>query len=180
MVAFSTSAMVIPAGRAPAGPRRLSSSGSTSVTVRVVAQVDDLDPLGVLVDPAPQLLDLELEVDQAPQDELSSCPPGRRRPVLARLPQPHREAGCPAPSSTSAGMSDARISAPGASTTIDSIRFRSWRTLPGQGALTSRCMRLGSDAPEGAVVRLGELPDEPAHQERDVLPPLAQRAEGRC
>ena len=72
-------------------------------------------------------------------------------------------------------MSEARISAPGASTTMDSIRFRSWRTLPGQGALDQPLHRLGGDAPEGAVVRPGELPDEAADQERDVVPPLPQR-----
>jgi hypothetical protein len=44
-----------------------------------------------------------------------------------------------APSKMSAGMSLARISVPGASTTMLSIRFRSCRTLPCQGAFTSRC-----------------------------------------
>ena len=36
---------------------------------------------------------------------------------------------------------------------------------------------LGRDPAEGAVVLPGQLADEPADQERDVLPPLAQRRE---
>ena len=113
----------------------------------VVRQLDHLDPLRVVVQPAPQLLHLELEVHQAPEDELQLLPPARRaRPAWRAAPAGR----CPGPSRMSAGMSLARISAPGASTTMDSIRFRSWRTLPGQGASTSRCIASGGDAPEGA------------------------------
>ena len=49
-------------------------SGDVQVGVEaelaVLGQLDDLDPLGVLVQPAAELLDLELEVEQAPEDEL--------------------------------------------------------------------------------------------------------------
>src|SRR6266566_4756463 len=43
----------------------------------------------------------------------------------------------------SRGMSLARISPSGASTTIDSMRFLSWRTLPGQSAATRICVASG-------------------------------------
>ena len=109
----------------------------------MVAQLDDLHPLGVLVQPAAELLHLELELEQAPEDELQLLAADRPALSLDRLRPAGPGGGVPGPSSTSAGMSVARISAPGASTTMLSIRFRSWRTLPGQGALTSRCIASG-------------------------------------
>ena len=49
--------------------------------------------------------------------------------------------------------------------------------VAGPGSLDQPLHRLGRDAAEGAVVRPGQLADEPADQQRDVLPPLAQRRE---
>ena len=106
----------------------------------------------------------------------SSCPPPAP-PRARRAAEPHRQqAARPLQDvGRDVGRPGSRRRAP--APPCDSIRFRSWRTLPGQGAFTSRCMRLGRDAAEGAVVLPGQLADEPADQERDVLPPLAQRRE---
>src|SRR5213592_3662585 len=101
------------------------------------ADLDHFDPLGALFQPAPQLLHLELELDEAAEDERQLL----ARDVAGRAGEPHRQ---PAAALADLARDVARADLPlGASTTIDSTRFRSWRMLPGQSASTRICSASG-------------------------------------
>ena len=160
-------------GRYTTGPAHPSSLSRQNVGHRLaLAQLDDLDPLGPLVQAAAQLLDLEPQVHDAPEDELQLLArPSRRRAAATRTGSSR-----PAPSRMSGGMSagpDLRARAPAPP----------W-TRSGSGA-AARCRARGpppaAASPPAVMPRKGrscgwrELPDEAPDQERDVLPALPQR-----
>ena len=159
MAAFSTSAMVIPAGR-PQGRPRPVALRHTSCD-RMVRQLDHLDPLRVVVQPAPELLHLELQLHQASEDELQLVPRSPPAPRLATGP-----GGRSRPSSTS-GDAGPDLGARGQHHhALDQVPELAHVAGPGAH---QPLHRLGRDPPEGAVVGPGELPDEAPDQDRDVL-----------
>ena len=80
----------------------------------------------------------------------------------------------------SAGRSPGKITSPLAMTMARWITFSSSRTLPGQWNRSSISSRRRQDGFGGAPLRLGELLQKIVDEQRDVLAPLAQRAECGC
>src|SRR5207249_7322499 len=134
-----------------------------------VAHLDDLHPLGPLLDAAAQLLDLELQVHEAVEDELELL----AGDVTARGRDPDREPASPLadvprdvarPDFAFGGEHDHRFD-----------EVAQLAHVAGPVGVHQDLERLRGDAVELAVVGGRELRDEAPHQERDVRPPLAQR-----
>src|SRR5207245_1149303 len=134
-----------------------------------LAHLDDLHPLGPLLDAAAQLLDLELQVHEAVEDELELL----AGDVTARGRDPDREPASPLadvprdvarPDFAFGGEHDHRFD-----------EVAQLAHVAGPVGVHQDLERLRGDAVELAVVGGRELRDEAPHQERDVRPPLAQR-----
>src|SRR5437879_805966 len=168
IAARSTSAIVIP-GRYTTSAV---GAGSASMAPRgggAVAHLDDLHPLGPLLDAPAQLLDLELEVHQAVEDEFQLL----ARHVPGRARDPDRE---PAPPLTDVARDVARPDfALRGEHDHGFDEVAQLAHVPRPVGVHQDLERLRGDAAELAVVGGRELRDEAPHQEWDVRPPLAQR-----
>ena len=138
----------------------------------MIRYINDLYPLCAMVQPSAQLLHLELEIDQASQDELhlmaGKIPGGRLEPHRQQRPRPIQDVG------GDVRRPDLR---PGRQ---DHHRFDEVAELTHvarPGRIYQSLHSLRGNAPEGPVMLLRQRPNESPHEQRDVFPALSQRRE---